>query len=82
MKIQHSSPGGRLNINMSPYRYRDFHDKVKTVSRHLNFVIKITIFGKTILLLRRGPRSVKYRAQSVVFGRNPISLSAAMQNYE
>ena len=48
-------PGGRLNIKMSSYQYRDPHVKEKTISRPLFLTWESPYLGKTVLILRRGP---------------------------
>ena len=58
-KIAHlnSKPsGGRLNIKMSSYQYRDSHVKDKTVSPTvLSLTCESPYLGKTVFILRRGP---------------------------
>ena len=49
-------PGGRLNIKMSSYQYRDYHVKDKTVSPTvLSLTWKSPYVDKTVFILRRGP---------------------------
>ena len=49
-------PGGRLNIKMSSYQYRDSHVKDKTVSPTvLSLTWKSPYLGETVFILRRGP---------------------------
>ena len=49
-------PGGRLNIKMSSYQYRDSHVKDKTVSPTvLSLTWESPYLGKTVFILRRGP---------------------------
>ena len=51
-----SFPGGRLNIKMSSYQYRDPHVKDKTVSPTvLSLTWESPYLGKTVFILRRGP---------------------------
>ena len=48
--------GGRLNIKMSSYQYRDSHVKDKTVSPTvLSLTWKSPYVNKTVFILRRGP---------------------------
>ena len=48
--------GGRLNINMSSYQYRDSHFKDRTVSQTvLSLTLESPHLGKTVFILRRGP---------------------------
>ena len=48
--------GGRLNIKMSSYQYRDSHVKDKTVSPTvLSLTWESPYLGKTVFLLSRGP---------------------------
>ena len=48
--------GGRLNIEMSSYQYRDPHVKDKTVaSTVLSLTWESPYLGKTVFILRRGP---------------------------
>ena len=48
--------GGRLNIKMLSYQYRDSHVKDKTVSPTvLSLTRKSPYLGKTVFILRRGP---------------------------
>ena len=49
-------PGGRLNIKMPSYQYRDSHVKDKTVSPTvLSSTWESPYLGKTVFILRRGP---------------------------
>ena len=49
-------PGGRLNIKMLSYQYRDPHVKDKTVSPTvLSLTWESPYLGKTVFILRRGP---------------------------
>ena len=49
-------PGGRLNIKMPSYQYRDSHVKDKTVSPTvLSLTWESPYMGKTVFILRRGP---------------------------
>ena len=51
-------PGGRLNIKMPSYRYRDSHVKDKTVSPTvLSLTWESPYLGKTVFILRQGPVS-------------------------
>ena len=51
-----SKSGGRLNIKMSSYQYRDSWVKDKTVSRTvLSLTWESPYLGKTVFILRRGP---------------------------
>ena len=51
-------PGGRLNIKMPSYQYRDPHVKDKTVSPTvLSLTWESPYLGKTVFILRRGPDS-------------------------
>ena len=53
------APGGRLNIKMSSYQYRDPHVKDKTVSPTvLSLTWEPPYLGKTVFILRQGPASV------------------------
>ena len=53
-------PGGRLNIKMPSYQYRDSHVKDKTVSPTvLSLSWKPPYLGKTVFILRRGPDSLQ-----------------------
>ena len=54
--LSHIKPGAHLNIKMS-YRYRSSHYKDKTVSRLSSLYNGNSIPGKTIFILRRGPRA-------------------------
>ena len=47
--------GGRLNINMSSYQYRIPIIKIRRSGDRLIFIMEITIPGKTVFILRRGP---------------------------
>ena len=47
--------GGRLNINMSSYQYRILIKKIRRSGDRLIFIMEITIPGKTVFILRRGP---------------------------
>ena len=48
--------GGRLNIKMSSYQYRDSHVKDKTVSPTvLSLTWESPYLGKMVFILRRGP---------------------------
>ena len=48
--------GGRLNIKMLSYQYRDTHVKGKTVSPTvLSLTWESPYLGKTVFILRRGP---------------------------
>ena len=51
------APGGRLNIKMWSYQYRDPHNKDKMVDR-LIFNMGIPIPGKDSLYIETGPRSL------------------------
>ena len=56
--LGHSS-GGRLNIKMPSYQYRDPHVKDKTVSPTvLSLTWESPYLGKTVFILRRGPGSL------------------------
>ena len=48
-------PGGRLNIKMSSYQYRDPRVKDKVVSRRLIFDMGIPCLGKTVFILSQCP---------------------------
>ena len=49
-------PGGRLNIKMSSYQYRDSHVKDKTVSPTvLSLTWESPYLGKTVFILNQGP---------------------------
>ena len=49
-------PGGRLNIKLSSYQYRDSHAKDKTVSPTvLSLTWESPYLEKTVFILRRGP---------------------------
>ena len=62
-------PGGRLNIKMSSYQYRDSHVKDKTVSPTvLSLTWKSPYLGKTFFILRRGPDRVVSLAVAAVPG--------------
>ena len=51
-----SRSGGRLNIKMPSYQYRDSHVKDKTVSPTvLSLTWESPYPGKTVFILRRGP---------------------------
>ena len=51
-------PGGRLNLEMSPYKHRNSHYKDKTAVRPPYLYNGNLIFGKTVFILRRGPRFI------------------------
>ena len=64
-------PGGRLNIKMSSYQYRDSHVNDKTVSPTvLSLTWESPYLGKTVFILRRGPDST--------WTRRPSPLPTAM----
>ena len=64
-------PGGRLNIKMPSYQYRDSYVKDKTVSPTvLSLTRESPYLGKTVFILRRGPGS----------WRRPISRSHAINH--
>ena len=51
--------GGRLNIKMPSYQYRDSHVKDKTVSPTvLSLTWESPYLGKTVFILRQGPDSI------------------------
>ena len=51
--------GGRLNIKMASYQYRNSHVKDKTVSPTvLSLTWESPYMGKTVFILRRGPGSL------------------------
>ena len=51
--------GGRLNIKMLSYQYRDSHVKDKTVSPTvLSLTWESPYLGKTVFILRRGPGGI------------------------
>ena len=53
-------PGGRLNIKMPSYQYRDSHVKDKTVSPTvLSLTWESLYLGKTVFILRQGPEHSK-----------------------
>ena len=63
--------GGRLNIKMPSYQYRDSHVKDKTVSPTvLSLTWESPYLGKTVFILRRGPDS-PYKDKAVL--RMPIA---------
>ena len=64
--------GGRLDIKMPSYQYRDPHGKDKTVSRPSIFNMEIPIPRKTVFTLRRDPVSVDG-------GTIPISIQERKQ---
>ena len=47
--------GGDLNILMSSYQYRDPMLKIRRSGNRLIFNMEISILGKTVFILRRGP---------------------------
>ena len=49
------TPGNRLNINISSYQYRIPIIKIRRSGDRLIFIMEITIPGKTVFILRRGP---------------------------
>ena len=50
------APGGRLNIKMPSYQYKDSHVKDKTVwPTVLSLTWESPYLGKTVFILRRGP---------------------------
>ena len=54
--LKSSESGGRLNIKMSSYQYRDSHVKDKTVSPTvLSLTWESPYLGKTVFILRRAP---------------------------
>ena len=54
--LQSQDPGGRLNIKMPSYPYRDSYVKDKTVSPTiLPLTWESPYLGKTVFILRRGP---------------------------
>ena len=56
--LQLRGAGGRLNIKMSSYQYRDPHVKDKTVSPTvLSLTWEPPYLGKTVFILRQGPVS-------------------------
>ena len=76
-------PGGRLNIKMLSYQYRDSHVKDKTVSPTVLFLTwESPYLGKTVFILRRGPGALcnighpsethfKLKSREVSFAHNP-----------
>ena len=53
--------GGRLNIKMPSYQYRDSHVKDKTVSPTvLSLTWESPYLEKTVFILRRGPGDIIY----------------------
>ena len=53
---ERQGPGGRLNIKMPSYQYRDSHVKDKTVSPTiLSLTWESPYLGKIVFILRRGP---------------------------
>ena len=60
--ILETHPGGRLNIKMPSYQYRDSHVKDKTVSLTvLSLTWESPYLGKTVFILRRGPGHLSAR---------------------
>ena len=58
-QMHSTSSGGRLNIKMSSYQYRDSHVKDKTVSPTvLSLTWESPYLGKMVFILRRGPGSL------------------------
>ena len=54
--VVRTDSGGRLNIKMPSYQYRDSHVKDKTVSPTvLSLTWESPYMGKTVFILRRGP---------------------------
>ena len=79
-KIAHlnSKPsGGRLNIKMSSYQYRDSHVKDKTVSPTvLSLTWESPYLGKTVFILRRGPGQW---VNSLTLGMRQWTMSSLVQ---
>ena len=71
--------GGRLNIKIPSYQYRDSHVKDKTVSPTvLSLTWESTYLGKTVFILRRGPVSLVDRSPGVSsrqFFYDPVIVS-------
>ena len=60
--IFRQGPGGRLNIKMPSYQYRDSHVKDKTVSPTvLSLTWESPYLGKTVFILRRALGAVSIR---------------------
>ena len=55
-KAKRNKPGGRLNIKMPSYQYRDSHVKDKAVSPTiLSLTWESPYLGKMVFILRRSP---------------------------
>ena len=68
-------PGGRLNIKMPSYQYRDSHVKDKTVSPTvLSLTWESPYLGKTVFILRRGPGSPETHFGNETNTHNPAGF--------
>ena len=72
---QKTSSGGRLNIKMPSYQYRDSHVKDKTVSPTvLSLTWESPYLGKMVFILRQGPVAyVRDYGQEALRAHQPIS---------